>query len=119
MKLTARLVLLLAVLCSALAILGSLGLYGMGRANEGLHSVYEDRVLPLKYLKAVSDMYAVNVVDAAHKVRDGAFTGAHGAQQIRQATDTVRANLKAFGDTQLMSEEARLMEQMKPCLFYT
>jgi methyl-accepting chemotaxis protein/methyl-accepting chemotaxis protein-1 (serine sensor receptor) len=116
MKLTARLVILLAVLCSALAILGSLGLYGMSRANDGLHAVYEDRVLPLKYLKAVSDMYAVNVVDAAHKVRDGAFTGAHGADQIRRATETVRANLKAFGTTQLMPEEARLMDQMKPLL---
>ncbi|MBF9265846.1 hypothetical protein [Paracidovorax cattleyae] len=45
MKLTTRPVVLLSVLCATLAIPGMLGLYGMGKSNEGLHSVYGDRSL--------------------------------------------------------------------------
>ncbi len=116
MKLTTRLIALLAVLCAALAVLGTLGLYGMGRSNDGLHAVYEDRVLPLKYLKTVSDMYAVNVVDAAHKVRDGSLTGPAGAEQIDTASRAIRTNLDAFGRTRLLPEEQRLMEKMRPRL---
>ncbi|WP_375576832.1 methyl-accepting chemotaxis protein [Paracidovorax oryzae] len=116
MKLTTRLVVLLSVLCAALAILGTLGLYGMGKSNEGLHSVYEDRVIPLTSLKAVSDLYAVSVVDAAHKVRDGALTGSQGTEQIRKAAESIRAQFEAFGRTRLLPEEERLLQEMKPRL---
>ncbi len=116
MKLSTRLVVLLSVLCAALVILGTLGLYGMGKSNEGLHSVYEDRVIPLTSLKAVSDLYAVSVVDAAHKVRDGALTGSQGAEQIRKASESIRSHLEAFGRTRLLPEEERLLQEMKPRL---
>ena len=39
------------------------GLYGMKKANDGLQTVYTDRVVPLKDLKIIADMYAVIVVD--------------------------------------------------------
>ena len=45
----------------------------MQRANHGLNTVYQDRVVPLKQIKLVSDAYAINIVDTAHKVRDGAM----------------------------------------------
>lgn len=42
--------------------------------TEALNDLYEDRVIPLRNLKVISDRYAVDVVDAAHKARAGSFT---------------------------------------------
>ena len=65
-SISARLMALLAALCAIVAIVGAIGLSGLGRANEGLKSVYDDRVVPLNEIKIVADRYAVNIVDTAH-----------------------------------------------------
>ncbi len=83
-NISTRLVALLAMLCGLVLLVGTMGLYGMGESNSGLKSVYDDRVVPLKQLKDVSDMYAVNVVDSAHKVRDGAMTAAQGTAAVSE-----------------------------------
>ena len=77
-KISTRLAGLLTALCLLVLLVGGAGLFGMGQSNAGLKSVYDDRVVPLKQIKVVADMYAVNVVDTAHKVRDGAMTPAQG-----------------------------------------
>jgi len=81
-KISTRLAGLLAVLCCLVLLVGGAGLLGMGQSNAGLKSVYDDRVVPLKQIKTVADMYAVNVVDSAHKVRDGGMTAAQGLQSV-------------------------------------
>ncbi|WP_019823545.1 methyl-accepting chemotaxis protein [Vibrio splendidus] len=40
---------------------------------KGFNSVYEDRIVPLSNLKAISDLYAVSVIDAANKFNVGIF----------------------------------------------
>lgn len=72
------------------AALGVAGLLGMQRANQGLNTVYQDRVVPLKQLKLVSDAYAINIVDTAHKVRDGAMTPAQGLQSVALARKDIQ-----------------------------
>ena len=79
-KISTRLAGLLTALCLLVLLVGGAGLFGMGQSNAGLKSVYDDRVVPLKQIKVVADMYAVNVVDTAHKVRDGAMTPAQGVR---------------------------------------
>ena len=65
-------------LLSALAMLGGLllisdasGLNALLEIKDGLKSVYDDRVVPLRDLKIISDSYAVSIVDASHKIRNG------------------------------------------------
>ncbi len=88
----------------------------MSQSNAGLRTVYEDRVVPLKYLKFVSDMYAVNVVDAAHKVRDKAFTSAEGSEQLRIASEAIKKNLELYSSTVLSSAEQDLLNELRPLL---
>ena len=45
-----RLIFIISVLSAGLLGIGSLGLVGMAKSNEGLRSVYEDRTLPLESL---------------------------------------------------------------------
>jgi len=59
-----------------------------------LATLYNDRVIPLKQLKEVAEAYAVNIVDTAHKVRDGAMTPEQGVQSIQQAQRTIAEQWK-------------------------
>ena len=113
-KISTRLAALLTALCLLVLLVGGAGLFGMGQSNAGLKSVYDDRVVPLKQIKTVADMYAVNVVDAAHKVRDGALTPAQGQQSVADARKAIDANWKAYLSTQLVPEEAQLAERFQP-----
>ncbi|MBB6562467.1 methyl-accepting chemotaxis protein/methyl-accepting chemotaxis protein-1 (serine sensor receptor) [Acidovorax soli] len=86
----------------------------MGQSNAGLKSVYDDRVVPLKQIKIVADMYAVNVVDAAHKVRDGGMTAAQGLQSVADARKAIDTNWSAYLATKLAPEEKTLVDRFKP-----
>ena len=113
LKISTRLSLLLAALCLLTTVIGSVGLAGMQRANAGLNTVYQDRVVPLKQIKLVSDAYAVNVVDTAHKVRDGAFTPQQGLDSIAKAKKEISDNWSAYLATDLVADEVRLTAQFK------
>ncbi len=115
-RISTRLTILLAFLCLLLLGIGAAGTFGMGRTSEGMRSVYEDRVVPLKQLKAVADAYAVGVVDAAHKVRDGAMTPQQGRQALAQGRKEAEANWSAYQATDLVARERQLSEQLKPLL---
>ncbi|HRQ47169.1 MAG TPA: MCP four helix bundle domain-containing protein, partial [Rhodocyclaceae bacterium] len=107
----ARLYTLVVALLVVAAGLGLLGLNGMSRTLEGLQSVYEDRVVPLRDLKIISDEYAVAVVDAAHKVRDGVVEPKEAGANMRKAQQVVAERWTAFTATTLTPEEAALVER--------
>ena len=113
-KISTRLAGLLTALCLLVLLVGGAGLFGMGQSNAGLKSVYDDRVVPLKQIKVVADMYAVNVVDTAHKVRDGAMTPAQGVQSVADARKAIDTNWNAYLATRLAPEETQLVARFKP-----
>ncbi|MEG0000528.1 MAG: methyl-accepting chemotaxis protein [Comamonas sp.] len=114
LKISIRLAGILAVLCCLVLLVGGVGLLGMGQSNAGLKSVYQDRVVPLKQIKIVADMYAVNVVDAAHKVRDGGMTAAQGLQSVADARRAIDLHWNAYLATKLVPAEAELVARFKP-----
>ena len=113
-KISTRLAGLLTALCLLVLLVGGGGLFGMGQSNAGLKSVYDERVVPLKQIKVVADMYAVNVVDTAHKVRDGAMTPAQGVQSVADARKAIDTNWSAYLATRLAPEETQLVARFKP-----
>ncbi|WP_462387665.1 methyl-accepting chemotaxis protein [Acidovorax sp. Q11] len=113
-KISTRLAGLLAALSLLVLLVGGAGLFGMGQSNAGLKTVYDDRVVPLKQIKVVADMYAVNVVDTAHKVRDGAMTPAQGVQSVVEARKAIDTNWNAYLATHLVPEETQLVARFKP-----
>ena len=48
-------------------------LYALSEKTTTLDEIYTTHVIPLRNLKVISDRYAVDVVDAAHKARNGNF----------------------------------------------
>ena len=82
-----------------LMILTGLGLLQVGTAlvgglalrqsNVALEAIRTSALLPMAHLKAISDAYAVSVVDAAHKLRNGNFDWAEAAKAVDGATATI------------------------------
>jgi methyl-accepting chemotaxis protein len=90
------------------------GMKGMGDSNENMRTVYQDRVIPLQQLKIVADMYAVNIVDTSHKVRNGNLTWEQGQANVDDALKEVDKQWKAYTATYLVPEEKQLVVEAGP-----
>ncbi|HZH28198.1 MAG TPA: methyl-accepting chemotaxis protein [Azospirillaceae bacterium] len=109
----ARLIAALAGLSAALMLSAIVGWTSLGSSNAGLRTVYEDRVVPLRDLKVVSDMYAVNIVDASHKVRSGGLSWEEGRRAVEAARGEIRTRWAAYEATKMDANERALAEQAK------
>lgn len=108
------------LLLGLLALIGMISvgsmMYGavsLNRSGNSLKALKRDTITSLVHLKALSDAYAVSVVDASHKVRNGDFNWAEGGAALQQAKDAIGA---AWGALQVMplSEAAvPLMEEAR------
>ncbi|MFY7863206.1 methyl-accepting chemotaxis protein [Roseateles sp.] len=112
----ARLITLTAVLCLLMAGLTLSGMRLLAASNEALRTVYDDRVVPLQQLKTVADMYAVNLVDTTHKVRNGNLDWQAGLQLVDASDAVVRKTWKAYIETFLVPEEKRLARELEPLM---
>lgn len=95
---------------------GLLGLHAAKVANEGLDTVYQDRVVPLKDLKMIADFYAVNIVDTAHKVRNANLSWEEGRKNVSDAIRGIDEKWKAYLATTLVAGEKKLIEEAKPLM---
>ena len=72
------------------------------------HSLYENRVVAIEQLKRVADMYAVNIVDTSHKVRNGNMTWAEGEANVEVALKEIDTQWKAYHTKTLEAEEQKM-----------
>ena len=116
LSIRARLVFMVAVLLGLLVVSAVAGIVNTRDASQTLGALYHDRVMPLDQLKAVADGYAVGIVDAAHKTRDGAFTPEQGMRAISEARNKIRASWNAYIATTLIDQEQVLIAKAGPML---
>jgi methyl-accepting chemotaxis protein len=119
LSVNARLIGLVIFLSLVSVIVGGVGLYGMSRTVQGLQTVYDDRVVPLRDLKVIADMYAVNIVDTSHKVRNGNISWEEARKFLADAETTIQAKWKAYKDTKLVEREVKLVAEIEPMLVTT
>ena len=116
LSLRTRLLLLAAVPMLALLIVSGLAAWTVDRGTAALHTVYVDRVVPLKQLKTIADMYAVNIVDTAHQVRDGAQTTPQAIASIATARSTIAKEWKDYVSTELTADERRGVDRARAAM---
>ena len=92
-------------------VMTALGLAGMYQVKEGLRTVYEDRVVALRQLKTVSDLYAVNIVDTAHKARNRNITFEEALKNVNDAKVGIKKDWSDYMGTYLTPEEKNLATQ--------
>lgn len=98
------------------AVVGIFSLVGLAKTKHGLETVYNDRVVPLKQLKAISDNYAVFVIDALNKGNAGSLTSEQVFASINEAVEKSAVDWKAYLATELTPAESRLAEETKALL---
>ncbi|KRW58522.1 chemotaxis protein [Pseudomonas sp. TTU2014-080ASC] len=114
LKVATRLILLAGVLILFMVLIGVLGISGMRTANEGLHTVYSDRVVPLRDLKVIADNYAVKIVDISHKVQIGSYSWDEGVRNLTQAEAVIDESWERYTETRLSAHEQQLVDEVKP-----
>ncbi|MDD2852302.1 MAG: methyl-accepting chemotaxis protein [Desulfuromonadaceae bacterium] len=116
MKVGTKLYLLTGFMSFLLVTIGILGLTTAKHADDSLDTVYKDRVVPLEQLKMIADMYAVNIVDTSHKVRNGNLNWAEGRKNVDQALKAVKEKWEAYLATTLVAEEKKLVDEITPLM---
>jgi methyl-accepting chemotaxis protein len=116
LKLSLRLSLLVGLLLVAGSTVAVMALRGMQKSNEALRRVYVDRVEPLKGLKIVADMYAVNIVDTVHKARDRSIGFEDALERVAVARKTIDERWEQYLSTTLVEEEQKLIVRVTPQL---
>jgi len=111
MTIARKLTLLLGWVLVMAAVLTAMGLSGMARSNAALRAVYDDRVVPLRQLKIVSDSYAVAIVDTSHKTRNGSLGMKEALAGVGKARGELEREWKAYLATSLTAEEKGLVDQ--------
>ncbi len=95
-------VLLLVVVTAMLAL---------NKANHSADSLYMDRIVPLEQLKKVSDLYAVNVIDAVNKVDHAMLSAEDALEGIRMAKADIKKYWDLYTATKLTDREASLVRE--------
>ena len=85
-------------------------------ARAAFSTIYADRVVPLRDLKAVADAYAVDIVDATHKLRSGAFDAETAAASIRGAVSEIERLWQGYLTTRLVPREQTLVATAQPLM---
>ena len=111
MKISTRLTLGFACLVAMVALMAGFGFLKVKSTNASITTIYEDRVVPLKQLKIVADMYAVGIVDATNKVSVGILEPKTAAKEVSSSLSTAETQWKAYISTSLTDEEKRGVAQ--------
>jgi diguanylate cyclase (GGDEF)-like protein len=105
-----RLLLLTGVLMALLALSALAGVGLLYNAQQTFKTVLDDRVVPLRQLKTVSDAFAVTAVDQIHKARDGAVPMSQAYLEIDRALVAARSNWQAYLATYMTPREQELLQ---------
>lgn len=106
-----KMTLMFAISFVALLTLGLIGVLKLAVVNDGLKTVYNDRVVPLDQLKKIADAYAVNIVDTTHKTRNGNIKFEDCTKSIVDSSAIIEKEWKAYMSTYLTPEEAVLAKK--------
>lgn len=105
-----RLLILGLFLSVMMLCIGVIGIVNLSTNNRFLVSMHEHRIIPLKQLKVISDMYAVNIVDTTHKMNYKTMTYVDGQKMIADAKALIKQNWEAYEALPLSSQEKELVK---------
>jgi methyl-accepting chemotaxis protein len=116
LRVATRLMLLVGLFSVVIVIVGLNGARSKSAAIDSFRDVYELRVVPLRDLKVIADMYAVNIVDATHKVRNGNISWEEGRKSVAEAEKAIAVKLAKFRSHPLSEDEQKLLAEIEPML---
>ncbi|MGC4095284.1 MAG: ATP-binding protein [Polyangiaceae bacterium] len=85
-------------------------------ADRRLTRVYAHRVVPLRSLWEVSDEFAIDFVDAVHKVADGSLAADVGAARLSRVRENTELRFRQAEALMTTPEERAELEAVRPLL---
>lgn len=82
------------------------------RVMDRFESVYLDRLVPLAQLKRISDLFAINIIDAANKQHVGLITTNKFYSDVNNAIRESKEVWQAYNSTALTEEEMKLANEL-------
>ena len=102
------------IMSAMMIFIGVFGISGLKTARDGLQTLYKDRVVPLKDLNIISDLYAVNIVDTTHITRNGNITWDEAASASEELSSQAAALRSLMGCFQLKNASETIIQQPAP-----
>lgn len=109
MKVAALLTLGFAVLVAMVVFMAGFGLIQVRSTKASIGTIYDDRVVPLKQLKVVSDGYSKDILEAAYMVSAGTLEPKSAVPKIDKASALAADQWRAYTGTYLTPDERREM----------
>ncbi len=111
----ARLISVLSALSFSIIAIAGAGYYAMSTSQNDIVDMHDDGIVPIVHLKAMGDMYAVNIVDASHKLRSGGLSWEDAIKAVDRANEVVAENwVPYFAIDHSPEERQRLISQTTP-----
>lgn len=114
MKVAMRLSLLAGSLVALMIVIGALGIEGMSQANQGMRTVYIDRVVPMRDLKDIIDNYAIILNNIPADLSAGRTQLNKAEEESRQRFETVEKLWHEYLATYLIDDEKKLVAVINP-----
>jgi methyl-accepting chemotaxis protein len=110
-KISTKITILVTVLVAVSLVVGIFGINGLRNVNNNVDNMYNTRVKPLTQLKAVSDAYAVQIVNVANKVEKRELSPTQALNELEAATETVSKNWEEYTAKELSKHEEKLANE--------
>lgn len=113
LKIRVKLLLAFMVTILLMIVVAGASFYAARQILASLHTVFEDRVVPISQIKEVSDAYLIGIVDSANKVRAKKITVEEALESIRESETKADEIWKVYLGTYLVPEEKAIIDQME------
>lgn len=84
-----RLIWLVSLFLILTSVIALKGLHGMARNVAIVNSLYNDRIVPLRDLKIIADLYAINILETTRKASKSAISLPEASQAVRDAEQII------------------------------
>jgi methyl-accepting chemotaxis protein len=115
-KISTKLFVMVFLTSFTLVAIGLYGLSNLSNVNASLETVFKDRVICLKQLTVVADMYTINIEGVTEKMKDGNIDFKTGKRKIMKAQEEINNNWKAYLTTYITPEEKKLSVQAEEAM---
>ena len=107
LKISTRLALAFAALMAMVVCVAAFGLVLAKTTNKSVDTIYNDRIVPLGQLKAVSDIYTGTILESASKVSLGILDPKKALERIEKNTPQAAQQWQAYMDGGRTEDEKR------------
>ncbi len=116
LKIGPRLLVLVIIQILFMVSIGIISLRSIQATNAGLNTVYNDRVVPLRQLSIISDLYTRKIFNSGFEARDGTLSPIDAIKAIDSSMAKIKQEWNAYLATFLVESEEALVKQITPLM---